>query len=381
MKNVQTQMEPAKRIAKIICRMNTLVFVAAASLAFSTVALAAPPAIPFLPSPQNISTVPPNGDVNPYGVAFVPDGFNGGGGPLRPGDILVSNFNNSSNLQGTGTTIVRIAANGSFSTFFTTPGATLGGPGTGLSTALAVLKKGFVIVGSVPSADGTIATSGPGSLLVIDNKGNLLTMISDPTINGPWDMTVDDRGDNVVAFVSNAFAGTVVRLDLHLNPHGVTIMKKIVIASGYQHQGDSVTFVDGPTGLVYDADHDMLFVASTLDNAVYAVQNAEKATSSNGTGRIIYTDATHLHGPLGMVMAPNGHFLVANNDVINSDPNQPSEIVEFTVTGQFITQLSVDPSQGGSFGLGVDVKNNIATFAAVDDNIPSLLIWTLAVPH
>jgi hypothetical protein len=361
-------------------RTIKLVSVTAIFVALAAGALAAPPVVPFLPSPQNISTVPPNGDVNPYGVAFVPHDFMGGSGPLKPEDILVSNFNNSSNLQGTGTTIVRIGADGSFSTFFTTPNATLGGPGTGLSTALAILKKGFVLVGSVPSADGTVATSSPGSLLVIDNKGNLLTTISDPKINGPWDMTVDDRGDNVVAFVSNAFAGTVVRLDLHLS-NGVTVGKKTVIASGYQHQGDSVTFVDGPTGLVYDANHDILFVASSLDNAVYAVQNAEKATSSNGTGNIIYTDATHLHGPLGMVMAPNGHFLVANNDAINSDPNQPSEIVEFTLAGQFITQLSVDPSQGGSFGLAVNVKNNIATFAAVDDNIPSLLIWTLPIQH
>lgn len=386
MKNVQTPMEPTKQTTKIISRrikrcMNTLVFVAAAISAFSSAAPAAPPVIPFLPSPQNISTVPPNGDVNPYGVAFVPDGFNNGGGPLQPGDILVSNFNNSSNLQGTGTTIVRISANGSFSTFFTTPGATLGGPGTGLSTALAILKKGFVIVGSVPSSDGSIATSGPGSLLVIDNKGNLLSMITDPTINGPWDMTVEDQGDNVTAFVSNVFAGTVVRLDLHLAPHSVTVTKKTVIASGYQHRGDPVAFAVGPTGLVFDQAHDTLFVASTEDNAVYAVQNAEKATTSQGTGSIVYTDATHLHGPLGMATAPNGHLLVANSDVINSDPNQPSEIVEFTLNGQFVTQLSVDPSQGGSFGLAVNVKENIATFAAVDDNTASLLIWTLAVAH
>ena len=387
MKNVGRQMEPAKRTTKITCpwikrRINMLVCVAAAISAFSTAALAAPPVIPFLPSPQNISTVPPNGDQNPYGVAFVPHDFKGNGGPLQPGDILVSNFNNSDNKQGTGTTIVRIGADGSFSTFFAGPPHPTGSSGFGLSTALAVLRKGFVIVGNVPSTDGTIATSGPGSLLVIDNKGNLRSMISDATINGPWDMTVDDRGgDNVTAFVSNAFAGTVVRLDLHLTPTGVTVTRKTVIASGYQHQGDAVTFVDGPTGLVYDADHDTLFVASTVDNAVYAVQNAEKATGSNGTGNIIYSDAVHLHGALGMAMAPNGHLLVTNNDVINSDPTQPSEIVEFTVTGQFVTQLSVDPSQGGSFGLAVSVQNNIATFAAVDDNTASLLIWTLAVQH
>jgi hypothetical protein len=335
--------------------------------------------IPFLP--QVVSTVPSNGDVNPYGVAFVQPDFKAGSGPLQPGDILVSNFNSNSMLQGTGTTIVRIAAaNNSVTTFFTTPGATLGGPGTGLSTALAILQKGFIIVGSVPSSDGTIATSGPGSLLVIDSKGKLVSSITDATINGPWDMTVDDRGNHVIAFVSNVFAGTVVRLDLHVDPKGVKVTNKTIIASGYQHRGDSVAFAVGPTGLVYDAQHDVLFVASTEDNAVYAVSGAEATSHDHGTGTVIYADAAHLHGPLGMAMAPNGHLLVANSDVINSDPGQPSEIVEFTVTGKFVAQYSVDPAQGGSFGLAVQqLDEEVATFAAVDDNTASLLIVNLGV--
>ena len=144
-----------------------------------------------------------------------------------------------------------------------------------------------------------------------------------------------------------------------------------------------MAFAVGPTGLVYDAFHDILFVASTEDNAVFAVANAERTNSNQGTGTIIYSDATHLHGPLGMAMAPNGHLLVANADVINSDPNQPSEIVEFTVRGKFVTQYSVDPAQGGSFGLAVslDPDGDVATFAAVDDNTPSLLIFTLGLPE
>jgi hypothetical protein len=44
------------------------------------------------------STVPANGDVNPYGVALVPRTV----GKLVEGRFLVSNFNNSANLQGTG---------------------------------------------------------------------------------------------------------------------------------------------------------------------------------------------------------------------------------------------------------------------------------------
>jgi hypothetical protein len=54
-----------------------------------------------------VSTTPPSGDLNPYGVAFVPAGFPAGGN-IAAGDVLVADFNNSSNLQGTGTTIVSI---------------------------------------------------------------------------------------------------------------------------------------------------------------------------------------------------------------------------------------------------------------------------------
>jgi sugar lactone lactonase YvrE len=192
-------------------------------------------------------------------------------------------------------------------------------------------------------------------------------------------MTVQDNGDHVIAFVSNVFAGTVVRLDLSVGSNSVTLAKKTVIASGYQNRPDSVAFVVGPTGLVYRADEDELFVASTEDNAVYMIQQAAKATKSGGKGKVIYRDNAHLHGPLGMAEAPNGNLLVANSDVINGDPNQPSEIVEFTTEGEFVKQLSVDPAQGGSFGLAVRVKDKTAIFAAVNDNTASLDIWTLPI--
>lgn len=333
----------------------------------------------FLPDVRIVSTVPPNGDLNPYGVAFVPANFSGGSGPLQPGDILVSNFNNSDNLQGTGTTIVRVPVNGPVSTFFAGPPHPSGSNGLGLSTALAVLRKGFVIVGNVPSKDGTSATVSAGSLLVIDDTGQQVSKISGPMIKGPWDMTVQDQGDTAIAFVSNVLNGTVVRLNLAVSSSSVTVTNSTVIASGYHHRGDPAAFEVGPTGLVYDSGSDILYVASTEDNAVYAVQQAGTTTTNGGTGTIIYRDAVHLHGALGMAEAPNGHLLVSNSDVINSDPNQPSEIVEFTKSGQFVKQLSVDPAQGGSFGLAVKAKSASQTtlFAPVDDNTATLTIYTL----
>ena len=148
----------------------------------------------FLPSPvRTVSTVPANGDVNPYGVAFVPGNFNTGSGPLKHGDILVSNFNNSANLQGTGTTIVRVGKSGSPTLFFQ------GKKGLGLSTALGTLQYGFVVVGNAPTTDGSSATAEPGSLLVINNQGKLNQTIANAWIQYPWDMALVDEGDRAIA--------------------------------------------------------------------------------------------------------------------------------------------------------------------------------------
>ena len=327
---------------------------------------------PFLPSPvRSVSTIPANGDVNPYGVAFVPPHFPSGGS-VNPGDILVSNFNNNQNLQGTGTTIVRVPPNATPSLFFQ------GVAPLGLTTALNILARGFVLVGNFPSLDGTCGTASPGSVLVINGSGAQVGSIVDPTfINGPWDSALYDQGSKAKFFVANGLTGTIARLNLNVTTGGVVVESATQIASGYGFQCDPVTFVDAPTGLVYDPVKDVLYVASTVDNAVFVVPDAGTATTDHGRGKIIYQDAVHLHGPLAMAMAPNGHLIVSNNDAINSDPTQPSEIVEFTLGGHFVKQISVDPNQGGSFGLAISTHGDASQFAAVDDNTAMLLIWTL----
>lgn len=333
--------------------------------------------IPELASSPVISpsTVPASGDVNPYGVAFVPHGFPGGG-VLAPGDVVVSNFNNSTNTQGTGTTVVAISPTGQLSQLFqgsTSPGA------TGLTTALGVLKRGFVLVGNVPTLDGTCSTIQPTSLLIIDHNGNLVSTLSDANLlDGPWDLAVNDQGEKAQVFVSNVLSGTVTRIDLTVPMNGNPIVNKMTqIASGYGHACNTAAVVVGPTGLAYNAAKDTLYVASTSDNEIFAVPHAGKSTTDGGTGSLIYQDSVHLHGPLGLLQAPNGDLITANGDAINGDPNQPSELVEFTTEGQFISQFSVDPAQGAAFGMALEVQGNTLTFAAVDDALNVLDIWTL----
>ena len=196
-------------------------------------------------------------------------------------------------------------------------------------------------------------------------------------------MAVQDSGNgSLLIFIANALSGNITRFNMTISGGGLVTQSKTTIASGYRHQCDPAALVDAPTGLVYDVKHDLLYVASTLDNAVYSVPQAGSRQSDAGVGQIVYQDATHLHGALALALASNNDLLVSDNDVINAHPNQPSEIVEFTPAGQFVKQLSVDANLGGSFGLNVSVSadGQTARFAAVDDNAVSLNIWTLPTP-
>jgi len=240
----------------------------------------------------------------------------------------------------------------------------------------------FVLVGNVPTTDGTSATVKAGSLLILNRTGNIVAQWTPALakIDGPWDLTIFDQGNMAKVFVSNVLNGTVVRLDVGISESGVNLKGATQIASGYQFRGDPAALVVGPTGLAYDPRRDVLYVASTVDNAVFAVFGAGTTRHDGGKGVVIYADNAHLHGPLGLALGPNGHLFTANGDAINSDPNQPSEIVEFTPQGRFVAQLSVDPAQGGAFGLAFSqINDDFVHFAAVDDNVPNITDWLLHV--
>ncbi len=148
------------------------------------------------------STVPKSGDINPYGIAVVPASK----GSLKAGDILVSNFNNKKNLQGTGTTIMQISPKGRASVFATLTSGNLHGScpgGVGLTTALAVLRSGWVIVGSLPTTNGMSKTAQAGCLILVDSSGKAVKTISGGPIAGPWDMTAVDQGSKATLFVTN----------------------------------------------------------------------------------------------------------------------------------------------------------------------------------
>ncbi len=154
----------------------------------------------------SVPTVPDNGDQNPYAIVVAPVSA----GSIEKDDVLISNFNDAGNLQGLGTTIVNYnPTTKKLTTFAALPRDLAGCPGgVGLSTAMTMLKSGWVIVGSAPSADGTTGTRGAGCLIVLDSNGKVAGMIAGDKIDMPWgNMAVIDNGDTATLFVSMAGFG------------------------------------------------------------------------------------------------------------------------------------------------------------------------------
>lgn len=334
------------------------------------------------------TTVAANGDNNPYGVAFIPKDFPAGG-ILKPGDILVSDFNNgTSGLQATGVSIVSIDPAGNTTTFFQGP------QGLGLNTALGVLPGGFIIVGNTPrtTVNGT-PTVAPGSLLILDRNGQVVETLSasDPVnkLDGPWGLTIVNQGSTSHVFVSNVLNGTVTRIDLSTSKSGKPpkFMDATVVASGYAVATNAAALVVGPQGLAFDARRHVLYVASTADNAIFTVLHPLRATSSNGTGTVFAQNDGHLNGPLSLALAPNGHLLVTNGDAIlpNAPPPPFNLILEYqpprgrATTGTFVAQQQIDMgAAGAAFGLAIgSTRDHNQILAAVDDNSNSLIEWMI----
>lgn len=324
------------------------------------------------------STVPANGDVNPYGLVIVPASV----GKLSAGDLLVSNFNDKENNQGTGTTIDQLTSAGKSTLFATVnakalPGACPGG--VGLTTALNVLPGGYVIVGSLPTTNGKSATAQYGCLIVLDSNGHVVKTIANANIQGPWDSTAVSEGAKTTLFVSNALNGgaakgihtidnsTVVRIVLESGEgQAPKVVSEQVIAKGIPWVDSATALVIGPTGVGLASDG-TLYVADTLANRITAIPQAMTRTTPAPAGGTTVTEGEHLKEPLGLVIAPNGDIITSNA----GDGN----IVETNPDGKQVGVQTADTKTGAGslFGLAVAPGGNGVYYVDDGENTLNLL--------
>jgi hypothetical protein len=321
------------------------------------------------------STVPANGDINPYGLAVVGTSV----GSLRAGDYLVSNFNAKSNNQGTGTTIVQLTPSGKLSLFATINAKTLPGScpgGVGLTTALSILPGGYVVVGSLPTTNGMSATAQYGCLIVLNSSGKAVETIAGKNIQGPWDMTSVTQGSTTTLFVSNVLNGgakaglktvdnsTVVRITLNAAAgHTPTVQSEQVVADGIPWRDDKAALAIGPTGVAL-ASNGTLYVADTLESRIIAIPDAMTRTAALFDKGTTLTSGGHLNQPLGLILAPNGDILTTNA----GDGN----IVETTPSGHQIATAAGDAKTGAGSLFGLAIAPGGKGLVYVDDGFNTL---------
>ncbi len=337
--------------------------VAGAGLSATGPALAAARAHPtflghFHHTKQVASTVPANGDINPYGVAVIRHSL----GSLHKGSVLVSNFNNSKNFQGTGSTIVEVSPSGHRIQFAHISGRGLQCPGgIGLTTALVIIRD-WVFVGSLPSTNGQAATSKAGCIIVLDSRGRVRETISGHGINGPWDSTAVTHGTQAWLFVTNVLngtvqakgkvvrRGTVLRLGLRFTPAQLPrLTSSTVVGSGFSERTDPNTFVVAPTGLGFGPGM-LLYVADTGGNRITVIEHAITRRMSAGTGEVV-TSGRFLSAPLGLAVAPNGDLLTVNGGngrIVETNPDNGRQVASL-----FLDRSGSPPGNGALFGLGV----------------------------
>ena len=248
--------------------------------------------------------------------------------------------------------------------------------GVGLTTALVVLRTGWVIVGSLPTSDGMAATAKAGCLLVLNSVGHVVETFSGSfngvRINGPWDMTALDRsnvngGGSAALFVTNVLngtvaahgsvvhGGTVVRIDLTLSKGAAPFVEAMtVVGSGFAERTDPAALVIGPTGVGLSRDGFSLYVADSLNNRVVAIPFPLTRQSSAHTG-ITVTRGGALNDPLGLTVAANGDILTVNGD--------DGFMVQTTPDGLQVAKNLLDssgnpPGAGALFGL-VTIGQNV----------------------
>jgi hypothetical protein len=310
------------------------------------------------------STVDPiYGQLNPYGL----DVAKSTNGDFTKGDLVVCNFNDNYNVQGTGYTIIALHPTpGSSPSLVTADPTTLTG-----CNALAVGPDDTIYAAAFVSNDDPIFSS----------SGSLITNLSGSPFNNPFGQTyAQPMKGSASVYESNAADGSIVRINL---PSYSTE----VIATGFPVNGGPPGSILGPSGLQYQRQHDTLYVVDGQNNSVTAIRKVSSIGSNctirvTGNGhrfggacgskaKVIYSGSP-LNGPISSALLFNGSLVIGNT----LDPDGENLMVELTPGGHVLDVLNVDTGPAGSlFGMvatGTNASNTKLYFN--DDNNNNLQV-------
>jgi hypothetical protein len=293
------------------------------------------------------STIDPKlHQLNPYGLTVAPST----NGDFTKGDLVVCNFNASSNIQGTGYTIVALHPKGGSQPRLVSDSKTLKG-----CNALALAPDDTIWAAAFKADDNP----------VISSSGQFIVNIKGKPFDHPFGQIFAAHGGASgapVFYETNARSGTVVRINLGSS------FTYDVIATGFAVNDGKPGGILGPSGLAYDNDSDTLYVVDGTNNSVVAFSSVSTIPAggvkvkkggmtfggpSANQARLVF--AGHpLNGPISSALLFN-HNLVIGNTTNNTGRNV---MVEMTPHGRILATRNVDHGVGGSiFGM-VATGNN-----------------------
>ncbi len=286
------------------------------------------------------STVDPvTGDVNPYGLDIAHEDK----AELERGDLVVCDFNDSANVQGTGSAIIALHP---------TPGS------VPRSIANLPALLGCTEV-ALSSHDDILATAfAANDVAIVSAAGSLRATLMGAPFNAPFGITRAARNDadeEAVFYESNATDGTIVRIDPRTD-------HTTVIASGFAVNNGAPGSILGPSGLQYDARSDRLYIVDGTNNTVvmfrhvstigdHGITVVASGTSFSGPfakrARLVFSGAP-LNGPISSALLSNGNLVIGNT----LDPNGENLMIELTPSGHVLNVRNVDTGAAGAlFGM------------------------------
>jgi hypothetical protein len=302
------------------------------------------------------STVDPKfGQLNPYGLTVAPATT----GDFTSGDLVVCNFNDKANVQGTGFTIVALhPAPGSKPTLVSHSKTLLGCDALALGPADDIWAAAFA------------ANDNP----VISASGMLEDNIKGKPFDHPFGQIFAQPTTGSPAFYeSNAGDGTVVRINLGSK------FTYDVIAKGFAVNHGKPGSIFGPSGLAYDASGDTLYIVDGTNNTVVAFSKVSSIPSGGitvekggmtfkgpaaGDARLVFAGKP-LNGPISSALLPNGNLVVGNT----SNPNGKNIMVELSPSGKLLDTRNVDKGAAGSiFGMVATGTNDANTKLYFNDD-------------
>jgi hypothetical protein len=314
------------------------------------------------------STVDPvTGDQNPYGLDVAPVDS----GLIHQGDLVVCDFNDSANVQGTGNAIIALAPQpGSSPRPVITNAALLG------CTENVQTHTGAIWVTAFVAPD----------VAIVSSAGNLVNTLRGSPFTAPFGITMarDDTGNgDPVFYESDATTGAIVRI--RASRSGT---QTDVIATGFAVNNGVPGTELGPGGLQYEPSHDRLYIVDGANNTVVELRHVSTIPAggimvgTNGTSfsgpfahraRLVFSGSP-LNAPISSALLPNGNIAVGNT----GNPNGENLMVEITPHGKVADVKNVDTGASGAiFGM-ISTTRSFGDFVLYfnDDNQNTVVALT-----